>query len=79
MSESICIHMNGSKCAMEYCDYWDLEEQRCSLALESHKRVESMNALLDEIKKEKDSNKMKQKIENIIKQYNIVPTSAKMQ
>jgi hypothetical protein len=38
--------MDGKKCAMEYCDYWNYEEQMCSLALESIKRVEILNMAL---------------------------------
>ena len=43
---SICAQMDGKKCAMEYCDFWDREEQMCSLALESHKRVEILKTIL---------------------------------
>ena len=43
---SICAQMDGKKCAMEYCDFWDSEEQMCSLALESHKRVEILKTIL---------------------------------
>jgi len=37
--------MDGKKCAMEYCDFWNHEEQMCSLALESHKRVEILKTI----------------------------------
>ena len=43
----ICPRMNGKKCAMEYCDFWNHEEQICSLALESNKRVEILTAILN--------------------------------
>lgn len=43
----ICPTMNGKKCAMEYCDFWNREEQICSLALESNKRVEILTTILN--------------------------------
>lgn len=42
----ICAQMDGKKCMMEYCDFWDSDEQTCSLALESHKRVEILKTIL---------------------------------
>jgi len=45
----ICPHMQGAKCAMEYCDYWNSLEQGCSLALESHKRTKILNLVLNKV------------------------------
>ena len=38
----ICIHMSGDKCAMEYCDYWNIEKQKCGRALLIEKQIESI-------------------------------------
>ena len=46
----ICPTMNGKKCAMEYCDFWDREKQRCSLALESRRRAEILRIILSKAK-----------------------------
>lgn len=46
MSGGICKDMNGAKCAENYCDYWDAEKQRCSIAIresEMAKYYESLN------------------------------------
>ncbi len=42
--EGICIHMGGDKCAMEYCDYWNNEKQKCSQALLIEKQIEATEA-----------------------------------
>lgn len=47
----ICPTMSGKKCAMEYCDFWDREEQICSLALESRRRAKILRTILDKAKK----------------------------
>jgi hypothetical protein len=46
MNDGICKDMDGAKCAGDYCDYWDHEEQSCSIALESKLRVEILRATL---------------------------------
>ena len=46
----ICPSMNGKKCAMEYCDFWDREEQICSLALESRRRAKIFRTILNKAK-----------------------------
>lgn len=49
MSGGICVHMAGALCALHYCDYYDLELQKCSLAIESHARAEILLKLLDKM------------------------------
>jgi len=46
MSGGICKDMKGAKCAENYCDYWDPEKQRCSIAVresEMAKYYENLN------------------------------------
>jgi ABC-type uncharacterized transport system ATPase component len=43
--------MNGKKCAMEYCDFWDHKKQICSLALESRRRSEIFRIILSKANK----------------------------
>ena len=75
----ICPHMNGSQCAMEYCDYWNKWEQGCSLALESHKRVELLNMVLNKAEELLMSVKEKEALMKVVKELNIVATSNTMQ
>jgi len=53
MSGGICKDMNGAKCAENYCDYWDPEEQRCIIAIkdsEMAKYYKDLNKQSDEVK-----------------------------
>jgi hypothetical protein len=75
----ICPHMNGNKCAMEYCDYWNNWEQGCSLALESHKRVEILNVVLSKAEELLMDVKEKEALTKIIKELNVVATSNTIQ
>lgn len=79
MPESICTHMNGSKCAGEYCDYWNNEEQRCSLALESHKRVELLTIILNRAGELSSKAKNKEELIQVIKKLNLVSVSTTLQ
>lgn len=76
---SICPHMRGSTCAFEYCDYWDLKEQSCSLALESHKRVELLNMVLERYKELLLEAKDKDELMDVIKDLNILSVSNTLQ
>lgn len=76
---SICPHMNGSKCAMEYCDYWNHLEQGCSLALESHKRVDILNMVLKKAEELLLDVKDKEDLMEIVKKLNIVAVSKTLQ
>ena len=74
----ICKEMNGEKCAMEYCDYWNEEEQACSTALESHARVKILNLLLEKVEKLIYDAKDKEELTKIIKDLNIVDPGSKL-
>jgi len=76
---AICPQMDGKKCATEYCDYWDREEQSCSLALESHKRVELLKVVLEKAEKLLMDAKEKEDLVEIVKNLNIVQTSKTLQ
>lgn len=75
----ICPHMQGNKCAETYCDYWDDEEQRCSLALESHKRVELLDMVLKKAEELLIDVKEKEDLIKVIQELNIVSASKTMQ
>ncbi len=68
----ICVHMDGKKCALIYCDYWNDQEQRCSLALESHKRVEMLDTLLEKTKSISMDIKEKEGLKKLVKELNII-------
>ena len=75
----ICPHMQGAKCAMEHCDYWNSWEQGCSLALESHKRVELLNMVLGKAEELLMDVKEKEALIEIVKDLNIVVTNNTVQ
>lgn len=75
----ICPHMNGDKCAMEYCDLWNSWEQGCSLALESHKRVKILNMVLEKAEELLMGVKEKEELTKIVKELNIVAVNKTMQ
>jgi hypothetical protein len=76
---AICPHMNGKKCAAIYCDYWNHEEQRCSLALESHKRVELLDTILEKAEELLMNAKEKEDLAKIVKELNIISVSKTLQ
>lgn len=76
---AICPSMDGKKCATIYCDYWDHEEQRCSLALESHKRVELLNAVLEKAEELLMNVKEKEDLAKIVQELNIISVSKTLQ
>jgi hypothetical protein len=71
--------MNGNKCATEYCDYWDHEEQKCSLALESSKRVELLDMVLEKANELLMNAKEKEDLMKVVKELNIVSMSKTIQ
>lgn len=75
----ICVKMGGKKCAMEYCDFWNHEEQICSLALESRKRIETLNIVLKKAEKVLMDAKEEEDLMTIIKDLNIITVSKAMQ
>jgi len=76
---AICPHMNGNKCATKYCDYWDHEEQRCSLALESSKRVDLLNMVLEKAEELLMDVKEKEALMKVVEKLNIVGASKTLQ
>ena len=75
----ICPHMNGKKCAMEYCDYWNREEQICSLALESRRRSEIFRTTLNKAKKLTADVKDSEELMELTKKLILVAGSKTMQ
>jgi hypothetical protein len=61
----ICVKMNGAKCAEEYCDYWNREEQICTDALIAKLRVELLKTLL------KKKTTPKKELEKALKDMNL--------
>ena len=76
---AICPQMNGKKCATIYCDFWDNEEQSCSLALESRKRVELLDAVLKKAEKLLMNAKEKEDLAKIVQEFNIISVSKTLQ
>ena len=76
---AICPRMEGKKCAAIYCDYWNPEEQRCSLALESHKRVELLDMFLKKAEELLMNAKEKEDLAKIVKELNIVSANKTLQ
>ena len=76
---AICPKMNGKKCAAIYCDFWDHEEQICSLALESRKRVELLNAILEKAEELLMDVKEKEDLAKIVQELNIINVSKTLQ
>jgi len=68
----ICVHMNGALCALQYCDYYNNEEQKCSLALESHARAEVAMRLLEKMEDLLSNVKDKESAMGIMRELNVV-------
>ena len=68
----ICTKMNGTPCAADYCDYWNNNEQACSIALESRKRVELLNLFIQKAEELADDVKDRDELKALIKEFNIV-------
>ena len=56
MSDEICIHLKGQKCALSYCPYWSLTFRKCSMAVAAEKQAELLDIIVERIEKnlEKD-------------------------
>jgi hypothetical protein len=67
--------MKGDKCALNYCDFWNDEAQACSLALESHKRVEILTIILAKAAELVADAKEKEDLMKIIRDLNIIEMS----
>jgi hypothetical protein len=68
----ICPKMNGAQCAESYCEYWDHDELSCSTALESRKRVELLNLLIEKAEELINDTKSKEDLIKTINELNIV-------
>ena len=68
----ICPRMNGAQCAMNQCEWWNHDELACSTALESCKRVELLNLLIDKVEKLADDVEDKERLKKIIGELNII-------
>jgi hypothetical protein len=72
MNSGICVHLNGAMCAMQYCDYYNYERQKCSLALESQARAEIAMRLLEKLEDMLADVKNEESVLKIIKELNMV-------
>jgi hypothetical protein len=68
----ICPKMNGAQCGMEYCEFWNDDELACSIALESRKRVELLNLLIEKAEELIGDAKSKEDLIKTINELNIV-------
>lgn len=75
----ICVKMNGDKCAMDFCDFWNHAELCCSSALESRKRVELLDMILEKAQKLLCKVQDEKELERVIKELNIVNVSNTIQ
>ena len=76
---TICPRMDGKKCASIYCDLWNDEEQTCSLALESHKRVKILDNILDRTEKLTTNTKEKEDLARVMQGFNVVNINRTLQ
>jgi len=67
--ENICIHMNGQKCAESFCDYWDLEERKCALALESINNAKIKRIVLEQMEKTIEVQEYRDIMKEYLKKY----------
>jgi hypothetical protein len=72
MSGGVCVKMNGSQCAMQYCDYWDSDEQMCAAALEAHRRAELLGMILAKARELLEDVEDKEKLMQVVKELNII-------
>lgn len=68
----ICVHMNGAKCALEYCDYYNGASQKCTLALESKMKVELLSARIKEAREKASKEKKLKSAKGYMAERNIV-------
>jgi len=61
----ICPLMKGEKCAEIYCDYWDEENQMCSQALLTKRKIE----LIEKIDKWVEKLKLIKNKDRIIEEF----------
>ncbi len=75
----ICKDMNGNKCAMEYCDFWNDKLQICNLALESKLNVDVAARKLKKIRAKTTKNKESGEAKEYSAKHNLVPSPKQLQ
>lgn len=68
----ICPHMNGALCALQYCDYYNYEHQKCNLAIESQCRAEAMMKALEKLEELLADAKDEESVMKIVRGINMV-------
>lgn len=53
---TLCKFQGMEECAKQYCDFWNQRQKMCSIALESHERVELLQHLNRVLKKIEQTN-----------------------
>lgn len=76
---NICPHMNGEKCAMEYCDYWDRYRQKCSKAIECKLNVELLAKRVKKNREKDAEEKREQEVKDKMVRRNVVVPSRTVQ
>lgn len=67
--------MNGQKCAGNYCDLWDDNEQRCLEAIEVSLRVEILNRKVHQIESQEEEARTQEEINEFKAKRNVVEGS----
>lgn len=75
MNNNICPKMNGQKCAGNYCDLWDDEDQRCLEAIEVSIRVDILKRKLREAESREEESRTQEEIEDFKLKKNVVESS----
>ena len=74
MSNGICTKMNGSKCAEEYCDFWNVESQKCNDALLKEKELELVKHIITLLNKDTEETN-ENRLKKLIGGMNLMPSS----
>jgi hypothetical protein len=75
MNNNICPKMKGQKCAGNYCDLWDDEEQRCLEAIEISLRVEILRRKVCQLESQEEEEKTQEEINDFKVKRNVVEGS----
>lgn len=75
MNENVCPRMNGAKCAGDWCDLWDHENQKCLKAIEVELRVEILRRTVEITELQREEVETKQKVEKFKREKNVVDGS----
>jgi hypothetical protein len=74
---TICIKLNGNKCAESYCDFWHLEKKKCSLAVESELRAEILQVIADKVEALIEKAENIEELSKIMDKLNVVKGNIK--